>query len=60
LSLAGASVSKIGLQIFDGFFIAADHHAVALFQAPHAARRADIDKLKALGGYFLVAAMESL
>src|SRR6185437_7862908 len=34
---------KNGLQAIDDFFIAADHHAVAFLEAPHAAAGAAID-----------------
>ena len=39
----GARVLKMGSSCCDGFFGAADHHAVAALQAPDAAAGADID-----------------
>ena len=47
---------KDGAKILDRIVVAADHHAVALFQSPHPARSTHIDKLEALGGNFGVAA----
>ena len=45
----GASVLKIGSRCCTMFVLAADHQAVAAFQAPHAAAGADVDVVDALG-----------
>ena len=56
LVFAGSQRLEDRPQILDRLLVAADHHAVALFQSPHAARGAHVDKLKSLGGNFLVVA----
>ena len=53
---AGSEGFEDGAEALDGLNVAADHHAVALFQAPDAARGADIDEVEALGCGFSVAA----
>ena len=45
-----------GTQIVDRLLVAADHHAVTLFEAPDAAGGANVDELKAFGGDLLIVA----
>src|SRR6185437_867264 len=49
LVLARRKRFEAGAQIFDGFLVAADHHAVSLFQSPHPAGGAHIHKLIPFG-----------
>ena len=54
--MPGASVSKIGIEVFDHVLLAADHHAVPAFEPPHAAAGADIDIVNLLRREFFRAA----
>ena len=51
----GASVEKSGSRCLTTCFLAADHHAVTAFQAPHAAAGSDVDIVDALRCEFLAA-----
>src|SRR6478609_7868296 len=60
LILAGSKTFEDRPQILDRFLVPADHHAVALFQSPHAARGAYINELKALCGDLFVVTLRIL
>src|SRR5579862_2412668 len=60
LVFAGSEGFEDGPEIFNRLLVAPNHHAVALFQAPYAAGRSHVDKLKALGGDFLVMSLRVL